>query len=232
MADDPIVEDNASQEGAEDKGEQSSPAQLSPEKITQMIQEQVNLAVESGKKEIQSVKDKARAEVEQAQYRTRLAEGTLTNVGKNLGDIDPDVRAKLENEQLRAQNTYYGQLAQQQEAEQARVLADSTFTSTLSQHLTQLGIDPNSTEIDWAGEMGADYFTRQQRVFSSIAKIQEKGKKAAETKEADMAKDIEARLRKDLGLDSHDASTPAAMTKDFKDLSSSGKIMEGVKELK
>ncbi len=231
MADDPIVESNVP-EGTPSPEVTPSQEQLSQEKITQMIQEQVSLATDSAKREIQSVKDKARQEVEQAQHRTRLVEGTLTNVGKNLGDIDPEVQSKVENERLRAENLYYAQVGQQREADQARELADSTFTSSLSQHLTQLGIDPGNTEIDWAREMGADYFTRQQRVFASIAKIQEKSKKATEVKQVDMEKEIETRIRKSLGLDSHDASAPAAMPKDFNKLSPSSKIMEGIKELK
>jgi len=229
MVDDPIVADG-SVVVTPPEGETPSQAQLSKEQITQMVQEQVRLATESAKREIQSVKDKARQEVEQAQNRARMAESTLTNVGKNLGDLDPEIQTKVRLEQAEAQNAYYGQLARQQEQEQQRLTFDSTFRTNLSQHIQSLGIDPNDKEIDWAEDSQADYLTRQQRILASVAKVQGNVKKVAEAKEADMAKEIEARLRKDLGLDSHDVSTPAAMGKDFSKLSPADKIKAGIKE--
>ena len=67
-----VQQDEVSKETPSPKGEESkeeTPQPLTEERIQQIVAEQVEL----GKREIQSVKDRARLEIENAERRVRLA---------------------------------------------------------------------------------------------------------------------------------------------------------------
>jgi len=235
MADDPIVAENVSSETSlEDK---PSPApQLTEEqeaRITQLVQEKVDLATrtatESARREIQSVKDKARREVEDLQSRERLAQTRLTGVQSSLGDIDPEVRDRINNADLRAQN----QILRQEEDRRARMQQqeqfDTSFKGSIAQHISGLGLDPSDSRIDWAEDTTGDYLAKQQRILASVAKIQTEERKKQTPDVEQLTRDIEASVRKSMGLDSPTVDTPAVMKKSFKEMSPEEKIMQGLK---
>ena len=152
------------------------PAVPSPEEamatlIEQKVAEAIAKSTELAKREIQSVKDKATAEVQAAQRRTRFAEGTLTSTRQQLQTLEPDVAKEMELAELRAREQ--GRLTMEQEEASTRQQLEfhQQFQSNLTQFITGLGVDPADKRIDWAGD-APNYLEAQRRVLDSVSKIQ------------------------------------------------------------
>ncbi len=184
---------------------------LTREEILSLISQ----ATETAKREIQSVKDKARNEVEVAQRRARSSEGALEAIKGSYADLEPEVQATLRLRELEAKDRLYSQRdgMEMQRLQQERF--DQSFVSQLSQTITDLGIDPNDSRIDWGQEFRnqGDYLKAQDKILKSVTKIQKENSKVVEEKKSTEIKDLEAKLRKDLGLDEVPTSTPTGASK-------------------
>lgn len=228
MADDKVVQTNATSKagGALTEGVQAQPQTqpLTEERIKQLIAEQV----EAGRRELQSFKDKARSEIESAQARAQLAEETLTSMETGLQETDPQA---AELARLRAKDRFYQQRDAISKQQQTMTSFDKTFQDNINQFITNAGIEPTDKRIDW-GEDAKDYLAKQQRILTSVSKIQKENQKTLESGLAQRQKDFEAKIRKDLGLDTEDTTTTASVGVDFQKLSPEEKIKAGLKESK
>jgi uncharacterized membrane-anchored protein YjiN (DUF445 family) len=182
---------------------------LTQEQVSKMVQESVALATETAKREIQSIKDKARAEVEQAYRRSQLAETTLNQVRGKLKEADPTFAQELEIAELRTKDQHYQQREAEDMARQQQAQFDNAFKNNLTQFITGLGADPKDPRVDW-GEDAKDYLEKQNRILNSVVKLQKEDTKKTEDKRSQEVKDIEIKLRKELGLDSVDTTQPVA----------------------
>lgn len=210
-----------SQEATSKEG--TTPQSLTLEQVKEIIKE--SLAAERQKIK-QSVADKSNFEIEKALKRANLAESTLQGI---IPELDEDTRNKLELQRLRGQAAQYQTKEQQEEAKRQYDEFHQTFETQMSEFITETGIDPSDKRIDWAKD-AKDAFEMQKRIHSSVTKIMKENTKAADDKRSQDLKDLEAKLRKDLGLDSVDTSTPIAPRKDVGKMTASELIKEGLKE--
>ena len=213
-----------------EKPEPPQPQPLTEDVLKQRIDEAVGKALgeqtEKAKREIQSIKDKSRQEIETLVRRANVAETTLQGI---IPELDEDTRNKLELQRLRGQAAQYQTKEQQEEAKRQYDEFHQTFETQMSEFITETGIDPSDKRIDWAKD-AKDAFEMQKRIHSSVTKIMKENTKAADDKRSQDLKDLEAKLRKDLGLDSVDTSTPIAPRKDVGKMTASELIKEGLKE--
>lgn len=210
-----------------------TPPQLSDEeRIAQIVKDEVAKqtaeATELAKREIQSAKDKARREVETALGRATFAEETTANIERGLGQLDPEqaelIKLKAEKA-ARDKAEAMGRLGQQREQ------FDQSFRSNMTQFITSAGLAPDDKRIDWAEDAPTgDYLARQQRILASVTKTQKEDAKTADEKRSSEFKDMEAKLRKDLGLDSVDTSVASGVSTDWRKGSPEDKIKAGLKE--
>lgn len=192
---------DASTEVKPPEGGEPQPQPLTEERIKQIVTEATTAATEVAKREIQSVKDKARQEVEDAQARVGFAEDALVNLGK---DTDPEA---VELARLRASDAQHRRMgAVTQQRQQAEVF-DRSFQENINQFITQMGVDPNDKRIDW-GTDAKDYLSKQQRILTSVGSIQQenltKAQRTLEDSITQQVKDAEVRIRKDAGLDTEE----------------------------
>jgi hypothetical protein len=228
------VQPESASGGADSKTEvttEVNPQPSTEEIVSQKIKDAIALETEKYKREIQSAKDKAKAEIESARREAQYSKETLSSFKGTLGNIDPEVARNLELEEYRAKDKarqtveYEQSVAQQQQA-----LIDS-FNTGFNQHLKDIGLDPTDKRIDW-GEDSKSLLEKQQKILSSIGKIQKANQKDAEKKQAESFKEMETKLRKDLGLDSVDTSTPVGGGKDRSKWTADDYIDEGLAKLK
>lgn len=192
--------------------EVTEPQPFTPEqdaKLQQMLSEASSTAKEAGRREMQGIKDR---EVATADRKARLAESKSAGYESSFANLDEDTRKDVELAQLKSRDQYY-QSRESEETQRQQVAAfDQSFHTNLNQFITSMGVDPNDKGIDW-GDDATDYLAKQQRVLSSVAKIQKVNAKVTEDKKTQDFKELEAKLRKDLGLDSVDTSTSAGISK-------------------
>ena len=180
---------------------------LTQESVAQMVQAELAKATEAAKREIQSIKDKARAEVDQHLRKSQLAEATLNQVRSKLKDADPAFAEQLEVEELRVRDRAYRSQEQELAAYQQQAQFDQQFKQNLSQFVSGLGVNPEDKRVDW-GDDAPNYLEKQNRILASVVKIQQDESKVAATKRSQEFKEMEMKLRKDLGLDSVDTANP------------------------
>jgi len=189
------------------------PVQPSPEdaKIQELVAKAVAVEIakqsEAAKREIQSVKDRARAEVEAAQRRARLAETTSTTVMQQLKEADPDSMTRLELARLKAEEAERQRLEHEDAAKRAQAEFHQQFHSGLVDVVTEMGYDPTDKRIDWA-EDAPNYLEAQKRVLKSVAKMKRETDKSIDLK----IKEEVSKTRKELGLDSVDTTTGSVTT--------------------
>ena len=202
------------------------PQSLTPDQIKEIIKE--SLSVEREKIR-QSVADKSRYEVEQALKRATTAEQTLLHMKGSLKDVDPDTLKDLELAELRARVGISQGMEQEASIRQQQTDFDQKFHTGVKTHIAELGIDPNDKRLDWADD-AKDYLEKRQRIDGSIRKvIKENTEKEKEGLSRQM-KEMEAKLRQELGLDSVDTSNPVAPRKDIGKMTPSELIKEGLNE--
>ena len=164
--------------------------------INQKVAEELAKATEASKREIQSVKDKAKREVELAQKRAQLAEGTLGATQTYLKGLDPETAKEFELAQLRAEKQGRMSLEQEEQLRSQREAYAKSLQDSLYAHLKELEIDPEDKRIDWALD-APDYLTGRGRFDASVTKVL---KERAKTSEADLEKRITEKIKKDLGV--------------------------------
>ncbi len=206
------------------------PQPLTEDILKQRIDEAVGKALgeqtEKAKREIQSFKDKSKTEFEALVRRANVAETTLQGI---VPELDEETRNKLELQRLRGTVAQHQTREQEEEAKRQYDEFHQTFNAQMTEFITESGIDPADKRIDW-GKDAKDALEMQHKIHSSVAKIMKEEKKATEEKRSQDLKDLEAKLRKDLGLDSVDTSNPVAPKKDVSKMTSKDWIKEGLKE--
>lgn len=180
---------------------------LTQEAVSKLIEDAIAPVKEATKREIQSVKDKAKTEVEKAIRKAELAENTLNQARARLRETNPEVVAELEAAELKETVRHYQSRDAEEQTQQQLAQFDQTFKTNVNQFVTELGLDPSDKRIDW-GDDAKDYLDKQSRILKSVTAIQKAETKKADEKRTQEVKDIEARLRKDLGLDSVDTGNP------------------------
>jgi hypothetical protein len=170
------------------------------------FQTQIKEITEASKRDIQSAKDKARAEVDTASRRASIAEAQSATVRASYRNLDPEVAQQLELAELRATRDQMGQLAQEEDNRRAFNQTIDTFEKQMNQFITDAGLDINDSRIDFGSR--DDNLLERQRVFNeSVAKIaKEKTSVDVSAIKAELSKEIEANLRKELGLDKVDTT--------------------------
>lgn len=206
-------------EKVEDKGAQP----LTQEQVNQMIKDALAEQETAYKRQIQSVNDKAEflkgrlAEVEPGYRKAKAAQDVLNQVRPRIKDVDPDLDKEVEIAELRSTTQHYQEQEQQMTRQQQAKAFDDQFHTQMSQRLQGLDIDPKDKNIDWATD-AKDYLQKMDRILTSAEKIIKERGKTVETNKVQEEKDIEARiearLRKKLGLDTVDTSTPSSSTSD------------------
>lgn len=183
------------------------------ELVSKSLQSEMSKFTEQAKREIQSTKDKSKNEVENALRRANIAETTLRSIRGKVQD--PDLVKDIELETLRAQD-YSRQIADTEDAaRRAQEEFKSQFQGNLKTTLESMGVDTNDKRIDWA-EDSPNYLDAQKRVLSSAAVIvKENQSKVSDAKLTEIisakTKEIEASVRKSLGLNSVDTTTPGGV---------------------
>jgi len=170
------------------------------QKMATLIQTEVAKAIalemEKSKRELQSVKDKARAEVESAQRRARLAETTLGTARTKIGEQDPELAKELELQELRAREQGRMTLEQEEQLRQQQTAFAQKLNASLIAHLESLGIDPKDSRIDWASD-ATEYVQGRSRFDASVAKIIGADKQTMQTEKSSLEKrlsDLEAKV--------------------------------------
>lgn len=216
------VQGAASPEGAASKeGNQTvAPQQqaLTEERVQLLIAEAVKRASENareeGRREMQGKKDR---EVAEANRKVRLAEGRVKGYETGFQSLDEDTRQVLENSRLRSENQQFQTLAQEEETKRAQEAYLEQLKKALSTNLEALGIDTKDKRVDWA-EDAPDYLTGRSLFDASVAKIlkEDEGKRqgAFEAKQKTSFAEMERKLRVELGLETHDSSSNAAVAAD------------------
>jgi len=221
--DDKSVQPDVVSEGTPSPEAPEAPQPLTEERITQIIAEQTELA----KREIQSVKDKARAEVEQARAEAQFAQQAYQGLDAGFRNIDPEAAERAKQE---ATLRYYQQREAQATQRQQAMQVIEAFEANLKQHITDLGIDPNDKRIDWGDRETQNLTQRQQKILASVGKIQKESVDAGRDKLKKEFDEWKLQAEKDLGIHSHDTSTSAGAGVDFSKLSPTELIKLGLKE--
>ncbi len=161
-------------------------------------------AKETGKREMQGIKDR---EVAEAQRRARFAEGESASYKSSFSNLDDETRKDLELAQLRSQVPQYQAFMRDEEQRKQAESYRQNLQGSLVEHVKALGIDPDDKRIDWA-ENETDFLVGRSKFDASMARILKEKQGEAEKKLKDDFKGLESQLRKDLGLDSE---TPAGI---------------------
>lgn len=191
------------------------PQPLTEEKVQQMIAESSQLAEQQGEEKGRRwMQSKKNGEVTDALRRAKLAEDELAGVSAGLGDLDDDAKARLELARYRSRDQHY-QKWEQEEAQrrQFRETYDA-FNANMNQFIAEVGLDPNDKRIDW-GDESEPLLAKQQRILGVVGKLQKEKEKESKDSVSQQVKDAEAKIRKDLGLDSVDTSASAGGSADW-----------------
>lgn len=203
----PEVEATTEPKPGEPKPEEQPFTEAQEAKIQQLIVDATERAKETGRREMQGIKDR---EVKQVLNRAKFAEETLANMEAGYKDLDPQA---AELARLRGVEKYYHGDLQRQQVEQQIVASKQAFYESMTQSIQEMGIDAKDKRIDW-GLDAPDPATAQRRILSSVGKIQREEAKAEKGRIDQQLKDAEAKMRKDLGLDSVDTAASAGAGSD------------------
>ena len=195
-------------ETKEEKEEQSKEQPLSEEqeaRVQQLVAEAATKAVteakEAGRRQLQGEQDRNR----NAEKRARLAESRVSAYETSFKGLDEDTQKDIELAKLREQDKYYQSTTQEETQRQQEAAYYQRMNDSLSEEVKSWGVEPNDKRIDYASD-APDYFTGRKRFSDSLQKIIRDDQKKAEEKQTADFKNLESKLRKDLGLDSVDTT--------------------------
>lgn len=177
-----------------------SPDEILNQKIAEAVSRALAPETEKSRREIQSAKDKATAEINAALRRARIAEATLGATKAQLQSLDPDVAKEMELAELREKERQRIALEQEEQAAKYQSTVVQTFYDNMNQFVIGLGVNPTDPRIDWAGD-ASDLLTMQRRILDSVTKIQKEEKKALESSIKDEILKAEKRIKKELGAE-------------------------------
>ena len=185
--------------------EQSQAQPLTEERVQQLIAEATTKAVtqakEAGRRELQGEQDRNR----NAERRARLAESRVAGYETSFKGLDEETQKEIELARYREQDKYVQFTAQEEEQRQKEAAYFQQMNDSLLEEVRSWGVEPEDKRIDYASD-APDYFTGRKRFTDSLQKIVGENQKKAEEKQAEDFKNLESKLRKDLGLDSVDTT--------------------------
>lgn len=190
---------------SEEKPPEEQP--LTREEVLRLVAEGTERAKEAGRREMQRLKDR---EVGQALNRAKFAEDTLANMQAGFSELDPQA---AETARLRGVERYYQGEDQRQQIEQQIEVAKQAFYGSMTKSLEEMGVDVKDERIDW-GTDAPDPATAQHRILSSVGKIQRESAKTKDIENEQWKKDTLVALRREMGLDSPDTTTPTGVGTD------------------
>ena len=175
-----------------------APLEPSPEErmaalVEQKVAEAIARSTEAAKREIQSTKDRATAEVNAALRRASLAESTLGEARTHLQDVDPEVAKEMELVELRSREKGRKAMEQEEAMRQQQIAFHEQFHSNLIQFIAGLGVDPSDKRIDW-GSDSPNYLEAQRRVLDSVSKIQKENIQTMQSGLEKRLKELEAKV--------------------------------------
>lgn len=198
-----------------------------PQPLTQeQIQQMLDSHTETLKRQLQSEKDKAIAEVRrEAEKRIRRAEIENATIKSSLSGFDPetgDIKQTLRVAELESRDRFNQDYEQQEKARREGESFHASFQEGLVSLVTELGIKVDDKRIDWAQD-ASNYLNIRKRFDRSVAKIQKED--ATKTKES-MKQELMQEIRKEMGIDSHDDGATGISTSDtnFKKKFASGEL--------
>lgn len=163
-------------------------------------------------RQLQSAKDREIAQIRrEAEERVRRAESTSSVYESSFNALDEDARKEVELAQLRGRDQLSRAQEQQEQLRRGFYEVVRIFEGNMTQHITDLGIDPNDKDIDWGDRDSQNLTDRQSRILASVARVQKKILKAERDKLLDEVKEMNLKNRIELGLESHDTSASAGV---------------------
>jgi len=179
------------------------------------VKELVSKQVEEITRRFQSEKDKeiakAKRETAEAQHRAKQYESVMQASRIALGDLEPEVAAKVRLAELEAKERHSSVRDQEDLNRKQWEETYTNFRTNLTEFVKSEGIDPTDKRIDW-GDETEPLLAKQQRILSSVTKIHKDDIKSTEQKAQERIKELAAKERKEAGLDSIDLSSGIAIT--------------------
>lgn len=215
MADDKVVQEepvsdkepvsgDETPKADEPKGDEPK-AELTEERVQQLIAEATATAVaeakEAGRRNLQSEQDRNK----NVETRARLAESRAKGYEAGLSGLDDETRKDIELARYRETEKTSQSIAQEEAQRQQGEAYIQQMNNSLLEEVKSWGIEPDDKRIDFASG-ATDYFTGRKRFSDSLQKIVRDDQKKAEEKQGEDFKNLESKLRKDLGLDSVDTT--------------------------
>jgi len=168
----------------------------------EMIAEMMAEKIEEAKRHFQGVKDRevkaVRKEVSTFKRRAEQAESQI-NAFKQVAATNPQLARQIETATMAANAQAFREQENSYKAEEAR----QAYFDKMNGIIEGFGIDPTDKRLDMADD-AEDSIIATDRIMTSVSKIIKENSKSAEAKRSQELKDFEARLRKDLGVDSID----------------------------
>ena len=210
MVDEIVVPEGEVSKETPSEGDTQAPQPLTEERIRELITEATQKAkeegVELGKREMQRIKDKEVAKLQQRYSQTEEKFGSLKDM---LGTLEPEVASQVELNLLRTQEKQrVKRESEEQQLQQYQEMIGS-FKNNFTQFIQGEGVEPTDKRIDW-GQDDEPLLARQQKILSSIAKIRKEDASKSEEKVKSKIEELVSKERKDAGLDSVDISTGTA----------------------
>jgi len=157
----------------------------------------------------QSVKDrevkKASSEARDARLKAQEYETILSNLKRN-----PQVANQLQYLQSNAELERYRAMEKEKQVESEK----NEFIASHMKYAEELGVDPNDKDIDWAVDAKGPT-EASKRILTSIAKVQKKQIANREKELEGKLKEMEQRMRKELGFDSIDKTSEGSVPGSF-----------------
>ena len=202
----PKVEEPKAEEPKAEEPKGGEPkTELTEERVQQLVAEVTTRAVaeakEAGRRTLQSEQDRNR----NVERRARLAESRVSAYETSFKGLDEDTQKDIELAKLREQDKYYQSTTQEETQRQQEAAYYQRMNDSLSEEVKSWGVEPNDKRIDYASD-APDYFTGRKRFSDSLQKIIRDDQKKTEEKQTADFKNLESKLRKDLGLDSVDTT--------------------------
>ncbi len=203
------TEETTSQETETKEKEQSKEQPFNKEqeaRIQQMVAqastEATNQAVEAGRRQLQGEQDRNK----NVDRRARLAESRVAGYETSFKGLDEETQKDVELTRLREQDKHYQSTAQEDEQRRQQDAYYQQMNQSLIDEVKSWGVDLEDKRIDYASD-APDYFAGRKRFIDSLQKIVKENQKKTEEKQGEDFKNLESKLRKDLGLDSVDTTT-------------------------
>ena len=162
------------------------------------LEEILTKTLEPISRRIQGADDRSQAALDRA----RMLEEISTDIGKGFAEADPE---GAESAKLKARVKFYEQRDAMIRQQQAAMTHHQRFLDNMKQFIVESGVDVNDKGIDW-GKDTRDYIEMQDRILTSVAKVQKEKSKVGESKASQKAKDLENLARKE--VDSVETLTP------------------------